>query len=425
MTPELEITIQKAIEGLVKPWSQTGIELPMLTVKEIARAAKIANPLSVARNIERNSYAQLVDTNPKLRAPFKKSVRKADYRSRAPGGGPIIKRRVLTASLERNLLMFGTERLRVNPKPKVIQTERETIKTRLAKRWATKSTDIIEIDSDRKLASEKFIRSIGLLSVVPPERPQRIKELMAAGKPIVVNWICPMGTPLSWDSKTERLYRRYTQTTPEEGFNRDYQLLPRLSLENNLVRQLKHFNSTWTYLKIVADDNPFCLYPACLRIDGREATVNAIANYSSYVQTRLDSLTGKGNIWVLPWSELLGPKLFDDYLETYEGIKIEDLLPYLPKDIIETEIDILTDHTKPDPILLPRFRRFAEDCVRYFAVEGLFLDKLFGDEVIVAWNDSTRISATIDPLRKINGLAPLPKIFVLHNKKDGELTDNY
>ena len=153
--------------------------------------------------------------------------------------------------------------------------------------------------------------------------------------------------------------------------------------------------------------------------------MNAIANYSSYVQTRLDSLTGKGNIWVLPWSELLGPKLFDDYLETFEGIKIEDLLPYLPKDIIETEIDILTDHTKPDPILLPRFRRFAEDCVRYFAVEGLFLDKLFGDEVIVAWNDSTRISATIDPLRKINGLAPLPKIFVLHNKKDGELTDNY
>ena len=79
-----------------------------------------------------------------------------------------------------------------------------------------------------KVASS-FYESIKQASVAPPERPARIKELIqyaALGieTPLIINWICPAGTPLEYDQETEKLYRKYPQIDPAEGFLKDYRI---------------------------------------------------------------------------------------------------------------------------------------------------------------------------------------------------------
>ena len=278
--------------------------------------------------------------------------------------------------------------------------------------------------------AEKFMQSIRADSIMAMERPERIKELIFQGSlgikiPIFTNWICPRGTNLAPDEATQKLFRRYTQTEPKDGFETDYQILPRIELEKSLCKKLERFSTNASYLKIVADDNPYCLYPACLRIDGEEKTMDAIENYSKYCQTRFDESINQGKVEVQTWSEILGTELFKKYLECYEQTKLEDLLPFLPKNIVDLEMDILTDHTKPSQNAQKYFETFAIDCARYFAVEGLFLSEIFRDDVIVAWNDSTRLTRTIDALRLKNGLPALPKIYVLHEKRDGKIVNDF
>lgn len=267
-------------------------------------------------------------------------------------------------------------------------------------------------------------------SVVPPQRPQRIKELMQQGalgiaNPLIFNYICPPGTPLALGERTNQLYRRFTNISPDEAFKRDYRLYPRLNLERGLARALKRSQTNSEYWKIVADDNPYCLYPECLIIDGERPTLAAIESYTSYAQGQLNQLLTPEVITVSTWSGLLGREMFMRMIEMYRRTSFQSLVPYLPPDVIDTELDVLVKHTQPDPSLLPAFTTFAQNVVRQYAVEGLILYEIFGDNVILAWNESTRRSNIVDPLRIANGIKALPKIFVLHEQKDGAIINNF
>ena len=280
-----------------------------------------------------------------------------------------------------------------------------------------------------KVASS-FYESIKQASVAPPERPARIKELIqyaALGieTPLIINWICPAGTPLEYDQETEKLYRKYPQIDPAEGFLKDYRIVPRLGLEKRLVEMVERTESKAEYIKIVADNNPHCLYPACLRLDGEVETRNAIETYASYVQTKLDELVGERKVSVLTLSSLLGAPGFKEFMKLFKETNVEDLLPFLPPDVIETEIDVIAKHTQLTANLKPKLKSLAVDVIKQYAVEGYFLNEMFGDSVILAWNESTRRSQIIDSLRKAKGLPPLSKMFVLHEKRQGKIIDNY
>ncbi len=274
------------------------------------------------------------------------------------------------------------------------------------------------------------MKSISDNSVMSMERPRKIMDLaneavLNNSDLIILNWICPRGTDLQYDEETKKVYRRFTLTDPQEGFDTDYQILPRIKLEEELVRRFRRFNIPATYYKAVADDNPPCLYPASLRIDGFTETMNTISRYSDYAQGRFDELLGKDAVWVLPWSNILGTEVFEESIKLFNETDIQTLLEVLPKDTFKIVRESLIEHTKPDENASLGFDRFAEDVIKYFAIEGYYLYKKWGDNVVLAWNDSTRKTKIIDSLRIVNGIPPLPKIFVLHEKKSGKILNDY
>lgn len=277
---------------------------------------------------------------------------------------------------------------------------------------------------------DRFIKSISDNSVMSMERPKRIKELaneavLNNSELKILNWICPRGTDLEYDNETKKVYRRFTETNPKDGFDTDYQILPRIKLEEELVRRFRRFSIPAVYYKAVADDNPPCLYPASLRIDGKSETMNAIGRYSNYAQNRFDDLLGKDAVWVLPWSDILGKEMFEESIRLFNEIKVQDLLAVLPKGSFELVKDSLIEHTKPDENAMKGFDRFAEDVTKYFAIEGYFLYEKWGDNVVLAWNDSTRKTKIIDSLRIIKGIPTLPKFFALHEKNGNKIANDY
>lgn len=413
---------------------------PYPVIKAVLDPASISVPCSLDSQSPKEWYRQVTTPQPsktadKKLAAIQSERQRYQRRSQFPpkSESKITKKKAASATVSTQLLsqkviVGRADCQRTDPKVKEKQRRKRLVQA-WAGNWERKSSDPGRKEPPAKIARQ-FLESILADSVAPPQRPEKIKELIANGianraTPIIANWICPRGTDLSFDEETERVYRRYTTTEPEEGFETDYQILPRMSLERKLCRKLSRFGTNAIYVKFVADDNPFCLYPACLRIDGVTETISAIRNYSQYCQTRFDELIRNGFLLVTTWSECLGPELFEEYLDTFETTSIESLVPYIPQDSLSDMLNVLTDHTKPDPSVMPYFERFAKDCIRYFAVEGLFLYKLFGDEVILAWNDSTRIASTIDGLRVKEGLPPLPKFYVLHEQRDGKIVNNY
>ena len=390
--------ISKSLERLSRPWTSIGETPPSFSVLEVARNIRV-NPTRVKRLIQDNKVLGVtINKNQSSEKGFKRAVRLADYRSRAPGGGPVIKRRVDEKSLAKKLKNIEITRTKVVLSNNEQETQNKNSNNRLIARYLGKAEQARSflnknnsevnqnnVDNARK-STNALMDSIEKTSVVPWERPARIRQLFFEGflninTPIVINWICPRGTSLRYDPETERLYRLYTQTDPKDGFDSDYQFTqPKMILERKLARNVggRLDKPSAIYLKIMADDNPYCLYPACLRIDGEKETMQAIAKYTNYSEQRFIKEMWPGAILVDTWSNLLGPEIFSKYLKIYEQTKIEDLLPYLPSNIIDIMTNILVDHTNPDPNLpLIAFRQFAIDCIRYFAVEGYFLDLIF------------------------------------------------
>ena len=108
MEKEKNIEIAKAYSRIVRPWTSLGLEPPSIEVKQVAREASISNPSTVASELVNGRSILGVDGNSGYRlvlkdikgnqvedlenaareaAPYKRAVREADYRSRAPGGG--------------------------------------------------------------------------------------------------------------------------------------------------------------------------------------------------------------------------------------------------------------------------------------------------------------------------------------------------
>lgn len=293
---------------------------------------------------------------------------------------------------------------------------------------------IRKIDRDNLTKAEasarKFQEFVQKNSVAPSERPGRIRQLIRNGilngeKPIVLNWICPPSSPLQLDPKSNKLYRSFNRLDLERCFREDYRLYPRVQLERDLSKAIAETGSGLRYTKAIADDNPFCLYPPSIEIDGETSVLGNIYAYSRYTQQALDQLVESPGILVRNWSDLIGSDLFRTAIELYKQTSIEQLLTYLPPNTLETELDVITKHTHLSDSLKPYLRPLAEDVIRQYAIEGYILYQAFDDNVILAWNESTRRSAIIDALRKAKGLPSLPKIFVLREKKEGRIVDDF
>lgn len=299
-------------------------------------------------------------------------------------------------------------------------------KAESGKKWNTKQE--LE-EADRK--ASRFVRFVQSdRAVMAAERPEQIRDLVRIAqlenRPLtVVNWICPQGTPLDYDPVTERLYRRFIGIEPEQGYRKDYRLVPRLDLERRLISELESTGVPFRYIKIVADDNPYTLYPASLRLDGEAETMQVIENYAQFVQAKLDQEIGPGKIEVVTMSKLLGFERFMSLVRDFGQVDIRELLANLPVSTLTTELDVLTKHTKPDPRLLPYFDIYGQEVVKQYCVEGYYLYELFGDNVVLAWNESTRRAKIVDGLRIARGLPALPKVFVLHRKKGTEIEDDF
>lgn len=163
MEKERNIGIAEAYSRIVKPWTFLGLEPPSVAVKQLAREAGIPNPATVAGEVARgeiifsskgNSGSRLIledirgsrvenlEESAKKAAPYKRAVKEADYRSKAPGGGPVVKRRVNENSLRQKLVQLGKGRLKVNvevyDEDERRQKERQETKRRLEMRWVRK-----------------------------------------------------------------------------------------------------------------------------------------------------------------------------------------------------------------------------------------------------------------------------------------------
>jgi hypothetical protein len=308
-------------------------------------------------------------------------------------------------------------------------------KKEFAIRWISKARGPQEVTSRQELrvAEKRASKLLDILrssSVMPLQGPQKIKELTTqaalTGDPIIViNWICPAGTPLEIAPDRSGLFRSYSGIDPEEGLEKDYRLIPRLNLERKLVKAFERAQIPLWYIKLVADDNPYCLYPYSLIKDGERETMEAITKYARYTQARLDREIGNEKITVWTVSEFLGQERFRELIELFKSTSINDLLPFLPLDILDIEKDVIARHTNIDPGLLPYLDSFVEAVARQYAVEGLVIRKMLGDNVIIAWNESTRRSSTIDGGVKSEGFKPFPKIFVLHEKLNGKIKNNF
>ena len=145
--------IRKQVDKLSRPWVLIGESVPSFSVIEIARRLQIQDCKVVARTVLADSNRKLILREPTgdevenlkesaLRAaPYKRAVNMANYRSRAPGGGPVVKRRIIEADLEKKRVELGTGRLVVDIRPedetdKINYNRREKIKQRLALRWS-------------------------------------------------------------------------------------------------------------------------------------------------------------------------------------------------------------------------------------------------------------------------------------------------
>lgn len=267
-------------------------------------------------------------------------------------------------------------------------------------------------------------------SVMPFERPRRIQQIiensmMTRQSINIVNWICPAGTPLNFSPQGDT-YQRYVGVSMEVAFKKDHRLYPKLDLEKDLVKSFGQITSLPKpkYLKIMADDNPLCLSPYGIQLDGKKPTMESVAKYANFVQQELDTLVGQDMISVSTFSNLLGPKMFRRFVATFKSLSYNDIATYLPKDAIENELRIAEKHMKVGPEILLKLDGYVKKVLRQYAVEGLYMYKIFGDNLIMAWNESTTRSQTMDSLRKKMGIPTIPKIFVLHRKEKNEIQDN-
>lgn len=210
MEKERNIGIAAAYSRIVKPWTFLGLEPPSVAVKQLAREAGIPNPVTVVSEIARgeiifssngNSGSRLVleDTRgsrvenleeaAKKAAPYKRAVKEADYRSRAPGGGPVVKRRVNENSLRRKLVQLGKGKLKVSAEvydeDEERQKERQETKRRLKMRWVRKPPAEMDPTAIQAEATLSLIKKLSERRGISDEAKilERLKFNIELGRP--------------------------------------------------------------------------------------------------------------------------------------------------------------------------------------------------------------------------------------------------
>lgn len=140
----------KALNRLSRPWYKAGETVPEFSVKEVSRtagisASKIVDAITTKGGIlfQADDSSTLTSVSvrdfedPRKNAPYKRAVRLARYQSRAPGGGPVVKQRIVRSRLEKKLVELGRERLKITQdsiEQDDIKTRREEIKEKQAER---------------------------------------------------------------------------------------------------------------------------------------------------------------------------------------------------------------------------------------------------------------------------------------------------
>jgi hypothetical protein len=181
MEKEKNQQITRAYERIVRPWTEKGLEPPCVSVKQLSREARIQNPGALvnqlanggatfgsngsvdSRLVLEDLYGEPVENIEQAAreaAPYKRAVKEADYRSRAPGGGPVVKRRINEKSLARKLMQLGKGRLKVGVERYCEDEERmlsrQETKQRIAQRWVGREVLPEEGTTEGKSVLERF-----------------------------------------------------------------------------------------------------------------------------------------------------------------------------------------------------------------------------------------------------------------------------
>lgn len=151
--------IAQALDGLYKPWRKVREMPPTFSIKEISRTARVA-PSKIVDAITKGDIIITDDSYPSLYkivledldgasvngnlaevirgiAPYKRAVKLSRYKSRAPGGGPVVKQKLDESKLQTMLVQLGRERLRVGTESIVeedLKSQRDLIKEKQAER---------------------------------------------------------------------------------------------------------------------------------------------------------------------------------------------------------------------------------------------------------------------------------------------------
>lgn len=190
MNKEQRLTrIASAYTRIVKLWTDKNIAPPPVQVKEVAREAGIQNPATAANDLfgeeiligqrgpyrtklslvsaEGDSVDSLVEDYAsfaeaaKASAPYKRAVQEAAYRSRLPGGGPVIKRRINSKSLKRKKVELGKARLQIVPQTYSVEEERETQRAAKKAELRRRAEKQAEVEGNPVLA--KLARAFSLI----------------------------------------------------------------------------------------------------------------------------------------------------------------------------------------------------------------------------------------------------------------------
>ena len=240
--------ISQAYKKIVQPWTKAELNPPELLVIELARRTglppiRLINILLNKKVVvqtendiyrlrlegpskERVTRKNLKDVAQKAgKGKYKRAAKDADYRSREPGGGPVVKRKIKKDSLERQILIKGYERLKIvaeksNPDGER-RERREGIKAKLALRWQGRSvrwqgrserrnTDQQYEKEDVGITVFNLIKKISDEISNPKELLNRLRDNAKLGKPqfIIVVW----GPPYVGQAQS----KIFEKTTPEK-----------------------------------------------------------------------------------------------------------------------------------------------------------------------------------------------------------------
>ncbi len=451
--------VKQALTELTQPWTRLSLPPPSFQVKEVRRRTSVetdtinrflkTNLLGVT-DVSGKQWFAMAEGDP-LAKPLKQSLnfnqqlaaiqqegQRYQRRPQFPDGGTksdTTTDRALSAAKAKQQAKQKMVFVSSLPTKEKVPTKKEQRqKVKLETRYS--SPEIWISQAQRQLGQESVRKFMGYLesdSVVPPQGKTRIKDIIFDAvtyaeygrQAEIANWICPPGTPLDFDPETGKLYRRFKGIDPEEGLKKDYRLYPRLDQERALVRNLEKASVPYRYTKIVADNNPYCLYPTAFALDGEKQTQDAIFSFATSAQQKLDQWIGEGKVNSATLSSLLGPESFQKFLSDFDRLDLASLLSFLPTDVLDVELDVIAKHTSLAPCYQQYLPSLVVDVVKQYGLEGDFVPRALGENTILAWNESTRRTAIIDSVRRLKGLDPIPKIFVLYEKKEGKIVNNF